>query len=346
MTKKVALLLILSVAVMVLSLGCSDDEGTTTTTGTVQPVPLDLINLQAVIEQVAPPEYVAPSAAPMEVDTIWNGGQHPLLDLVFGSYEPQALYRNIEDFEMKMGILEEALSTDGNGNILTGSHSDSVIINDVMVHYTATVTALSGPTTVPTDAQGVFGSTIDVDYLVEIATDEDIDQDIKLGITLSETEQTVVEFGVGTEDGGKTESRFVYSSMDPTDSSFVFKGVGYVHYGDNEVFSFAFDVSSASTADFAYRMAWVSDPPDTTEFRHCIIGGGNKDVEFALKYRMFKPIDATEPDQDMMYEQVFGPNYTEGTSLITAFSDYVSDALLYSADDMPSDHLTDPWAAE
>lgn len=76
----------------------------------------------------------------------------------------------------------------------------------------------------------------------------------------------------------------------------------------------------------------------------CIIGGGNKDVEFALKYRQFMPADAEEMDEFSAYDQVFGPNYAEGTSLISEFDEYVNEALIYTHEAIPIETFPSPWA--
>ncbi len=342
--KKAALILALGAFSVLMALGCSDDKKTTTST--TELAPLDMVDIGAVIAQAAPPEFTAPSTSPAAVDSIWNAGSQPLLEVVFGANEPQALYRNINEFELKLAILQNTLLTDGDGNIATGTYVDSAAVNDMMMHYTATVTALSSPTAVPTDAQWMFGETVDVGYLVEIAVEEEPASTIKLGVTLNSTEETIFEYSYSTEENDKTTSLLNYASLDPTDSSFAFKGIRYVHYGDDEVFNCAFNIGSASTADFSYRMAWVSNPPDSTEFLYCLVGGGNRDVEFALKFCMLSPITATEPDPEGIYDQVFGPNYSEGSGLISAYSEYLNDNLLFSGQDMPTAHLTDPWATE
>ena len=84
-------------------------------------------------------------------------------------------------------------------------------------------------------------------------------------------------------------------------------------------------MSSETTSDFAYRMSWFSDSPGLDEtLLGCIIGGGNKDVEFAMKYRQYMPADSAVMDSACMYDQVFGPNYSEGTGLISDYDAYLS----------------------
>jgi hypothetical protein len=74
------------------------------------------------------------------------------------------------------------------------------------------------------------------------------------------------------------------------------------------------------------------------------LGGGNKDTEFALKYRLFEPADTTVCDSMWMEDQVFGPNYSEGTGLITDYASYLDEALIFTNDDVPQLMIPDPWA--
>jgi hypothetical protein len=44
-----------------------------------------------------------------------------------------------------------------------------------------------------------------------------------------------------------------------------------------------------------------------------------------------------------MYDAVFGPNYTEGTSLITAFDSYLNEDLFYPYSAIPQLPLANPF---
>jgi len=109
------------------------------------------------------------------------------------------------------------------------------------------------------------------------------------------------------------------------------------------LFAYAFNISSESNSDFSYRNSWYSNGSGTIDFLHTIVGGGNKESEFALRYRCFSPADTTVADSAHMSDQLFGPNYTEGTGLLTDYNDYIDEDLIFGYDLIPMEMLTDPW---
>lgn len=327
--------------------GCSDDDNTTTPTtpGTVNP--LEMVDVAAIIEQAVPPEFVAPSGSPMDIDSAWLYGQSPILEKVFGSRDPQALYANINEFKLSMGIITSTMQVDENGDIITGVYVDSALVafgdEEVMLHFTATVTTVVGPVAVPEDSQPILGESIDIDYLITVEQEEMPNAIIKIGLKLSETEQTLWQWDAGSGDATDTESRSIYASLDPTDSSFAFRGLGYCLHEDGDMFTYAFDITADANADFTYRQSYYSPSNLNPDFLHCVVGGGNKDEEFALKYRLFAPADTTVCDSLHMYDQVFGPDYSEGTGLISAYEEYLSDDLIFMYDVIPMEMLVNPW---
>ena len=340
-------LMVMTAALLSMMIGCSDDDATST--GGTNPQPLELVDIGAIIAATAPPEFSAPVTAPGDSLGAWTSGDYPLLENVLGSHEPQALYTNIEQFEAFLGIVIDLVPVNTSGQIIVGVYSDSVEVTmeDTTLYFnaTATVTAISGLTTIPADANDVLGTQVDVDYLVSIDVQEMPGSTVKFGILLSDTAQTLLRYEGGRSDEpGKEESQISYANLDPRDSSYTFRGVGYVDY-TTEQFKFLFEISCDADGDFAYRNCWYSNGSgaENPDFRHSIVGGGNRDTEFALQYRMFSPADTTVCDSTYMYDQVFGPNYSAGTGLISAYEDYLGDALIYDEDLFPTDQLTDPW---
>lgn len=344
------ILSVFSVLVVMLLLisGCSDKK---TTQPTAETSALQLVDLDGIVRAVAPPEFSAPSTSPNGndahgVDSVWLYGQYPLVGKVFGSDDPQTLYANIRMFKMFMSIVSHSLRVDANNQPILGVYNDSVLVSDrgnnTMVHYAATVTALTQATTIPTVAQAVIGTTVDVNYLISITVDEFPDGQVKLGLALSDTAQTLCEWEGGMEDVGDQGSRLVYSSLDPRDSSFVFKGVGYVMHEGGEIFTYAFNMEASASADFTYRMSWYSNN-FVGGTLSSINGGGNKDVEFGLISRNFHPADSTDCDSNQTRAQVFGPNYVGGTSLVSAYAAYFDESLIFHYDALPHEMLTDPW---
>ena len=206
--------------------------------------------------------------------------------------------------------------------------------------------ALAEPVAIPTQSQAVIGETVDVEYLVTVAVTGDMgDMTQQYGLTVNDSVQTLLQYNHRTGDVSQDESSLVYASLVLADSTFTFRGVGRVAYVDGELFNYGYNMTSASTSEFAYRMSWFSNElPDDQTLLGCIVGGGNKDVEFALKYRQFMPADTTVMDSWSSYDQVFGHNYTEGTSLISDYEAYLADELIYTYDVIPMDHIVSPWA--
>jgi len=328
-------------------LGCSDDDKTTDPTPPTGS-PIEIVDVAAIIENAAPPEFVAPSGMPMAIDSAWQYGQSPILEKVFGSRDPQALYANINDFKMSMEIIPNTMLVDENGALITGEYVDSFPMDlgegDVVMHFSVTVTALAGATTVPADAAAILGDSIDVDYLLAVEMDDMPGAVIRIGLKLTDTEQTLWQWDSGSGNPTDIETRSICASLDPTDSSFVFKGLGYCEHEDGGMFNYAFDITSESNSSFTYRMSYYSNGSGYPDFLHTVVGGGNKDVEFALKYRLFTPADTTVCDSLHMYDQVFGPDYSEGTGLISAYEDYLSEDLIFLYDVIPTEVLDNPWA--
>jgi hypothetical protein len=250
-----------------------------------------------------------------------------------------------------MSAIDQIQQIDENGAVVTGVFTDSLTMPmgeedlETTIHFTATVTALSTPTVIPTELQSVLGESIDLDFLITVTIEEETGESIKFGLTLTAEEQTLLQYSTTVYDpNDKSSSSLVFSSMDPTDSSFVFKGARYNRYDNAEEWNFVFDLSSQSISDFACRTSWFSNSITEIGELRTIVGGGNKDVEFALCYRVYNPPDTIAADTATTLSQVFGPEYTEGTSLISAYSDYVAESTVIRNDELPSGMITDPWA--
>jgi hypothetical protein len=328
--------------------GCSDDETPTTPDNNNQTYDIDLADLQALIEDVAPPEYTGPSSAPTEIDSMWLYGQYSLLGKVFGSQDPQSLYTNVNSFKDNMDIITKVAKVDANNNLITGTYVDSSVIemdgDSVMIHFTATVTALENATAIPADAQGIIGTSVDVDYLISVETVEMPQGNVLMGIKLTDTEQTLLFYDEGMGDPNSSQNRLLYASLNLADSTFVFKGLGYVLHQDARIFSYAFNITSAANSDFSYSMSWYAAGELPDDYLCCILGGGNKNTEFGMSYRQFVPADTNVMDSVNMYDQVFGPDYTEGAGLITDYAEYVDEGLLFLYDVVPQALVTNPWA--
>ena len=326
--------------------GCSDDDDTGTTPTGSNPQPIELTELGTIIAATAPPAYTGPTAAPGALAD-WTGGEHPLLNQVFSDEEPQALYRNIEEFDEMIGVLSEFLMVEADGDIVTGTSTEVYVMTEGdqvdTLHVTLTVSALADDPAPQTEAAYVLGTTVEADYLVTIAIEEESGNTIAFGVRLTDSVQALLQYEYSVEPSNKTSSKIKYARFDRIDSTYTFRGVGYVDYDGSEQFKYSFSVTSGVTGDFSYRNSWYSNGSGYPDFRHTIVGGGNKDTEFALTYRLFTPADTTVPDAGSTLEQVFGPNYTEGTGLISEYSDYVGVGQVYGANTFSDDHFANPF---
>ncbi len=342
----ITVFLCLLVCVAILAAGCKDKK-TTQPTNTSSPI--QMVDVCEVIEAAAPPEFVPPATSPADIDSIWLYGQYPLLGKVFGSNDPQTLYANVNAFKLSMEIIKSAVQVNEDGSFVCGTHVDSILVevgagDPVLMHYTATVVPVTGATALPANAQAVIGESVDIDYLLTCDVVEVPLGSVKIGVSLSDTLQTVVQWDANMGNETDNQSRIFFASLDPSDSSFVFKGVGYVLHATDETFTWAFNIQADAASNFAYRSSYFSNGTPGRTFLNCMLGGGNKDIEFALKSRAFTPADTNVVDSANMHDEVFGPNYSEGTGLITAYAEYLGDDLMIGYDAVPQAMIDDPWA--
>jgi len=352
-TKLFAFMFMVAFALMLSFAGCSDDDSNPATSGsgTADTTALNLIDVTQVIKDVAPPVYtVQVLKSPPDSFEIWSDGDYPLLGKVFGDNSSQSLYTNVEFFELYMDIIDGEILVDANGDPIPGTFTktivDTIMATPVNFHGTGTVSILSSTTTIPTAFQEMLGTSYDFDCLVEITVEEIPSGLVQIGLIFSATEQTLLIYHTNMSGiPGTSESSITYASLDPSDSTFVFKGVEYcTHDNGAETFATSFIMTSETIGDFAYRMSWYSDDIPDGDFLGCIIGGGNKDTEFALKYRQYSPADATEFDAEWAFDEVFGPDYTNGTGLITDYATFVNEALIIGYDQVPQAVVPSPWA--
>ncbi len=319
-------------ASVLMLVGCSSDDATnpTGTTGD-NTSSVSFTPFTDLVEDIAPPVFVGASLSP--VDSMWNTGDYSLLGKVFGQDEPMSLYSNLEELDNAIELINELLKVDDSGNYL--ADSSWVVISNLTL-----------PTTIPVGAQVVFGFTeIDVDDLVKFSPPTYSDMEYHIGFTLTDTTQSVLTyFTAPTFDGEGTESFIYYAYANLVDSSVEIKGVFFKDYGNSTSARWVYDIGSVNESDFAYRMSWFSDEMQTFSLLGCIIGGGNKDTEFALRYREYNPADSADYTAESELQQVFGPNYGEGTGLISTYADYLNESLIFTYSSMPDTLLPSPWA--
>lgn len=337
------------VCLLVLAVGCSDKK---TTNPTIAPQPLKIAAIDSLIRRVAPPEYIAPVGSPMILDSVWLYGSHPLLSSVFGNVDPQTLYANIGKFKMNIDICSHFLRVDADGIPVTGTVGDSVHIetmpgDSVWFHATGTVTKLNAAVTIPAAAEPIIGPSVGLDYLLSLQLAEVPTAGYYLALKLTDSSQTFLQFFA--DSGAKGETQMVYLNLKMSDSTFDFRGTGHCIQApqgqsvDSSRFSWGYNITSSANANFAYRMAYTSNGWQGINQMFKYLGGGNKNTEFALRYRAYIPADTAACDSLHMYDAVFGPNYTEGTGLISSYNSYLSESLFYPYEAIPQLPLANPF---
>jgi len=333
--------MLLAVALLGLNVVCSDDDSTTPTGPGDGWTAVNFADYSDLIGDIAPPLYTEPLASPADIDPMWTS---TFLNKVFSEMEPMSLYSNLEYFDALVQEIEMFLVMNEEGDVAVDS---SISEGDIHSYDVCEITELAAAVPIPTALQDVFGTTVTVENLATLDFPEMAESDVlQLGFTINDEEQAILAFERMDETESITISTLYYFCMDMADSSIQMRGAVYKDYGDQTSARWVYDIESVNTSEFAYRMSWYSDPEGelTQTMLGCIIGGGDKDVEFALKYREYKPADSTDFFADLSQEQVFGPNYAEGTGLISAFSAFVDPALFIVYDDMPSMLMSSPFA--
>ncbi len=298
----------------------------------------DFADYEEIMEEIAPPPYEEPVASSGAIDPMWTG---TFLKKVFSEDEPMSLYANLATFQETIDNLKQFLLVDSNMNFMLDTAASD--INDW-----ATLTELTDPTSIPAELQAVFGEEISLDYLVSVDfPGTDTGWVNHIAFSFSDTTQDIMVYMQRTEEAPIEISYLYYAHFNAEDSTIDMRGVVYKDYGDGTAASWSYLIDSDELENFAYRMSWYAAlEEEETDLLGCIIGGGNRDEEFALSYREYKPADSSDYFAGLSQEEVFaldGLEYVEGTGLITAFEDYVDEALFITYDDMPQALFSSPF---
>ena len=326
-----------------LVVGCSSDDKSTTPTGGGG-TDVQFTEFTGLVEAIAPPVYALPIGSPMFApDSIWTEGSYPLLGKVFGEDEPMSLYWNTSNLDDAIEILTEVvqqladLGIEGDTSFTTGGSTIQVMTP-------------AGLTTIPTECQGIFGfSSIDIDKVYKMVfTDGDFTNTYHLGYTSTDSTETYLTYYSTPAAEGDTAESFLYHAfVNLTDSSIEIEGVFFKDYGNQTSARWGYAIQTVDDADFAYRMSWYADDMGETSGLGCIIGGGNKDVEFALKYRQYTPADAQDTDSLYRLDQMFDGDYGYvGTGIATGYEDFVDEQDIYTLEYMPTALISSPWAID
>jgi hypothetical protein len=308
--------------------GCSSDDTGTGSGGNYSPV--RFADYDQLISEIAPPQYTAPATAPGDIDPDWNTGSYPLLGKVFSDEEPMSLYRNLDYFEELKTEVEQLLRVDDS----TGEYlADSMI----------TVTTLTSPVTIPSVATGVLGSSISVGTLIETEFAGQPTGTInQLAFSKDSTQERILSYFY-LPAAGETESSIFYAHHNVADSSVTMKCVFVKFENDGSRHSWVYDIHSVNDEDFAYSMSWYAPDFGDTTGLGAVLGGGNRNTEFALRYRSYRPADSPVIDSVNMLDQVFTGDYAEGSSLLSSYSAYIDESLIFGYSNHPQALLESPF---
>ena len=333
MTQLKGLFTLFAFACVLFAIGCSNDDGSGPTGPGGTGGAVIFADYLQLVEEVAPPVYTAPAVAPTAIDSLWDSGDYPLLGKVFSSDEPMSLYSNVSAFDMFVDEFEDLIMVDDSGEYLL---ADSSWMN---IHD------LTEPVSLPTQLQPVFGQSVDLDqYITAVFPDAPAGQQLHMGFQKTDLTETILVWMTmpPESDPSGSETNYYFGRYYPADSTFVIKGATVKHFSSDTA-SWIYDISSTADGNFQYRMSWFStEIPDGT-LLGTIVGGGDAGAEFALKYRQWIPADTADYDTLHASEQVFGPNYSEGTGLISAYDTYLDDALIITYLETPRAPLPSPF---
>ena len=340
MLRKLFPILICTLALMALVIGCSDDD-TTPTSPSGGSGGLNFTEFGDLVQEIAPPIYDAPVTAPGDPDSMWTEGDYALLGKVFGEDEPMSLYSNIEALDQAIAMLEEAFGVYDSLNIA----DDSSYVPEAGV--TVTTDSLTSITPIPVEAQSVFGfAAIDLDrvFKMQVISGSDTMQ-YHVGYKLTAINESYLSWFSGTNSSaGAHETNLYHASLDLTDSSLQIHGV-FFKIDSQETATWAYEIQTIDESDFAYRMAWFSDMWGDTTGVGSVIGGGNSDTLFAMKYRQWSPANEVEYDTMYALDQMFDSAYTYlGSTIATGLNEFVVEDSMFTYSDQPTDYLPSPWA--
>lgn len=320
---------ILITVMALIFVSCAKDENPVISNGSSRSA---FTEYTEIVKKVAPPTYSGAQTAPGTIDPVWTDGQYAVLGKVFTDDGDQSLYGALEHLDMSIEVVNSMMAVDDSTGELLLKDSSWANFYD-----------LTSATTIPTQAQTGLGMTsITLPKLIKVEWPEDPAGSVwDVAFEVDGDQQTMLMFRRNLWEG-EWSTDVYYAWADVVDSAFDIRQVRYSDNGDGTVGKNILRISGDVHESFAYRMSWYAEDFGDQDGVGAIIGGGDKDVEFALKYREFVPADSSECQTCL--EQVFGPNYTEGTGLISAYSQYLEESLLFLKDDMPATEPTSPWS--
>jgi len=302
------------------------------------------------VEEIAPPPYSAGGTLgklffdPAIMDSIWKHGEHALLGKVFGNSEcdePFALYRNMMELDESINQINMGLET--------GEDTIEVEEDDGYFHCVVEIEELTSPVAIPEECQSVIGfETIDLDYHLSFSVVEMEDVQLDAGFKSTDSDETVLFFnsGVHEEEGqwnGFTESNLFWATRDLVTDAIEIRCIFFKGLDDDKVM-WGYEIKTVGTNDFQYKLTWYSNEQGVEDgFIGRIIGGGNNETEFILRYQDFNISDTLDPNNDII--QMFTGNYSDAGADTIGYAQYVIESDYYTYDELPTSLIDNPMDA-
>ncbi|MBU8871725.1 MAG: hypothetical protein KOO60_12735 [Gemmatimonadales bacterium] len=361
-TKKLYLILSLIPALVCGFSGCSESDDPENSNTITDPIPnpdltetvhLNLSDYGALLAEVAPPVFVAEGAQKSLDD--WTSGECPLLGKVFSDNEPMSIYYNIDALDGVVVMMEEALAQWefelADEDSTTGEQEEGEVAEETVDNGggSVVITPCTELLAVPVAYQDLLGETVDLDYTMVFESDQDPGMDLHFGFRQSEASETILAFhAYDYVEGEVLQSRdsfLFYAHRDLVTDAIEVKGLFCKLAAGEEVYDkWIYEFATEGDSEFTYRMAWYAASP---EFVGSIIGSGDKDVEFALRYQQYdSPNFVTSDPEDPWgnLTQVFGPDYSDlGATLNANWEVATPETGMFNGDDMPTGLLTSPF---
>jgi hypothetical protein len=259
---------------------------------------------------------------------MWKDGDYPLLGKVLSEagVEPMSLYTNIEKLD---DIVDEVAA------LLESNDSTGWIEDTSWIQLENLTEAVD----IPAAYQPVLGfSSVTLEHVLKAQFPEAQGGTWHVGFTSSDTLQTVLVYEkMYFEQAWETSLFYAYANL--VDSTIDIRGI---FYKETDEAAWVYRIESVSESDFAYRMSWHHHDA-ALSLLGCILGGGDKDDEFALRYREYNPADSAAYRAEAESEQVFTAAYDEGSTLASAYDEYLDETLFYTYDDVPLALLVSPF---
>ena len=331
----------LSAAGLIIS--CSD-KSTSVPSGALN---VTLPAFEELVAEIAPPEFESAlgtptGLSPLPPDTslgYWTEGQGALLRCAFGADRTMALHRNMHRVGETVQWLNRVRSL--------GDTSFSGITGDTgTLSGTMSVARLRSQVGVPEACQAVLGMTpLELQYYVRVQINEQTQTRLQAGFRQDDTCDLMLAYhGFAAPDSNcpnAFEHSLTYAFHHRIRDSVTVRAVHFREYrnADNECAMWAYEITSQNQNQFEYRLTWYADDFADSGGVGCLIGSGQGQTQFALRYQQMIPAERPEPDtadpHGHLY-RLFGPNYADqGLTLSTELSSATDPSKLYRYANLP-----------